>query len=187
MITHAVETRVQAKLHPGVLCPVHPNAPFDRSELAYRMPRDPFFAAYINQWLNQSISRASVRRSSSDECLEAVTKGPKRHDRSLLIQEPSTPTFGDPAGVASRLDCDNLDFVTIYLYGLTDQLSSEPRCKWGDIGDGPAAGDPLRPRQRSERLAAIIVAQDRDLEPNTTTAVSAGSGCGTALAARSAR
>ena len=52
MITDAVETRVQAKLHPGVLCPVHPNAPFDHSELAYWMPRDPFFAAYVNQWLN---------------------------------------------------------------------------------------------------------------------------------------
>jgi cyclohexadienyl dehydratase len=52
MITDAVETRVQAKLHPGVLCPVHPNAPFDRSELAYWMPRDPIFAAYVNQWLN---------------------------------------------------------------------------------------------------------------------------------------
>ena len=34
MITDAVETRVQAKLHPGVLCPVHPSAPFDHSELA---------------------------------------------------------------------------------------------------------------------------------------------------------
>ena len=52
MITDAVETRVQAKLHPGVLCPVHPNAPFDHSELAYWMPRDPIFAAYVNQWLN---------------------------------------------------------------------------------------------------------------------------------------
>jgi cyclohexadienyl dehydratase len=52
MITDAVETRVQAKLHPGVLCPVHPDAPFDHSELAYWMPRDPIFAAYINQWLN---------------------------------------------------------------------------------------------------------------------------------------
>jgi cyclohexadienyl dehydratase len=52
MITDAVETRVQAKLHPGVLCPVHPDAPFDRSELAYWMPRDPIFAAYVNQWLN---------------------------------------------------------------------------------------------------------------------------------------
>jgi cyclohexadienyl dehydratase len=52
MITDAVETRVQAKLHPGVLCPVHPDAPFDHSELAYWMPRDPIFAAYVNQWLN---------------------------------------------------------------------------------------------------------------------------------------
>ena len=52
MITDAIETRVQAKLHPGVLCPIHPNAPFDHSELAYWMPRDPIFAAYVNQWLN---------------------------------------------------------------------------------------------------------------------------------------
>jgi cyclohexadienyl dehydratase len=52
MVTDAVETRVQAKLHPGILCPVHPDAPFDHSELAYWMPRDPIFAAYVNQWLN---------------------------------------------------------------------------------------------------------------------------------------
>jgi cyclohexadienyl dehydratase len=52
MITDAVETRVQAKLHPGILCSVHPNAPFDHSELAYWMPRDPIFSAYVNQWLN---------------------------------------------------------------------------------------------------------------------------------------
>jgi cyclohexadienyl dehydratase len=38
----------------GVLCPVHPDAPFDHSELAYGMPRDPIFAAYVNQWLNLS-------------------------------------------------------------------------------------------------------------------------------------
>jgi cyclohexadienyl dehydratase len=52
MITDAVETRVQAKQHPGVLCPIRPDAPFDHSELAYWMPRDPIFAAYVNQWLN---------------------------------------------------------------------------------------------------------------------------------------
>jgi cyclohexadienyl dehydratase len=43
---------VQVKLHPGVLCPVDPNAPLDYSEVAYWMPRDPIFAAYVNQWLN---------------------------------------------------------------------------------------------------------------------------------------
>nr|WP_294517142.1 transporter substrate-binding domain-containing protein [uncultured Rhodopila sp.] len=52
MITDAVETRLQAKLHPGVLCPVHPDAPFDHSELAYWMPRDVIFTAYVDQWLN---------------------------------------------------------------------------------------------------------------------------------------
>ena len=53
MITDAAEAGGRAKLHPGVLCPVHPDAPFDHSELAYYwMPRDPIFAAYVNQWLN---------------------------------------------------------------------------------------------------------------------------------------
>ncbi len=52
MITDAVETRLQAKLHSGVLCAVHPDAPFDHSELGYWMPRDGIFAAYVDQWLN---------------------------------------------------------------------------------------------------------------------------------------
>jgi hypothetical protein len=52
MITDSVETRMQANLHPGVLCPVHPNAPFDHSQLAYWMPRDVIFVAYVNQWLS---------------------------------------------------------------------------------------------------------------------------------------
>ena len=52
MITDAVETRLQAKLHPGVLCPVHPDTPFDHSQLGYWMPRDVIFAAYVDQWLN---------------------------------------------------------------------------------------------------------------------------------------
>jgi cyclohexadienyl dehydratase len=43
---------VQAKLHPGLLCPVHPSTPFGHSELAYWMPCDPIFVAYVNQWLN---------------------------------------------------------------------------------------------------------------------------------------
>jgi cyclohexadienyl dehydratase len=52
MITDSVETRLQANLHPGVLCPVHPNAPFDHSQLAYWMPPDVIFVAYVNQWLS---------------------------------------------------------------------------------------------------------------------------------------
>lgn len=52
MITDSVETRLQSKLHEGVLCPVHPDAPFDHSELGYWMPRDLIFAAYVDQWLH---------------------------------------------------------------------------------------------------------------------------------------
>jgi hypothetical protein len=112
-----------------------------------------------------------------------------RHDRPLLVQEPSTPpTFGDPAGAASLLDCDNLDFVTMHLYGLTDPLSDKQAGKRGHIGDRSAAGIRLVLANDPERLAAIIVAQDRDLgAENTTTAMSAGSACGTALATRASR
>ena len=35
MITDASETRYQQKLHPGVLCAIHPDAPFDFGEKAY--------------------------------------------------------------------------------------------------------------------------------------------------------
>jgi cyclohexadienyl dehydratase len=87
MITDAVETRVQAKLHPGILCPVHPNAPFDHSELAYWMPRDPIFAAYVNQWLNlldlSGEHQAILARW--DGCLEAVAAGPQGRGEALLV------------------------------------------------------------------------------------------------------
>jgi cyclohexadienyl dehydratase len=35
MITDASETRFQAKMHPGVLCAIHPDQPFDFAEKAY--------------------------------------------------------------------------------------------------------------------------------------------------------
>ena len=41
MITDASETRFQQKLHPGVLCAIHPDAPFDFGEKAYWMAPDP--------------------------------------------------------------------------------------------------------------------------------------------------
>jgi cyclohexadienyl dehydratase len=72
MITDTVETRVQAKLHPGVLCPVHPNAPFDHSELAYWMPRDPISRRTSISGSTCSTFRASIRRSSPDGCPEYI-------------------------------------------------------------------------------------------------------------------
>jgi cyclohexadienyl dehydratase len=52
MITDASETRYQEKLHPGVLCAIHPDAPFDFGEKAYLAPYDPPFDGFLDQWLH---------------------------------------------------------------------------------------------------------------------------------------
>jgi len=52
MITDASETRYQQKLHLGVLCAIHPDAPFDFGEKAYWAPYDPPFDAFLDQWLH---------------------------------------------------------------------------------------------------------------------------------------
>ncbi len=53
MMTDAVETRLQQRLHPE-LCAIHPDQPFDFSELAYLLPRDPALKAWVDQWLHIS-------------------------------------------------------------------------------------------------------------------------------------
>jgi cyclohexadienyl dehydratase len=52
MITDASETRFQAKLHPGMLCAIHPDQPFDFAEKAYWMVPDPALKAFVDQWLH---------------------------------------------------------------------------------------------------------------------------------------
>ena len=52
MITDASETRLQEKLHPGALCAVHPDRPFDFAEKAYWMAPDPALKAFVDQWLH---------------------------------------------------------------------------------------------------------------------------------------
>jgi cyclohexadienyl dehydratase len=52
MITDASETRFQQKLHPGVLCAIHPDQPFDFAEKAYWMAPDPALKAFVDQWLH---------------------------------------------------------------------------------------------------------------------------------------
>jgi cyclohexadienyl dehydratase len=52
MITDASETRYQQKLHPGVLCAIHPDAPFDFSEKAYWAHYDPALDGFLDQWLH---------------------------------------------------------------------------------------------------------------------------------------
>jgi cyclohexadienyl dehydratase len=50
MITDGVETLLQHKLHPTI-CPIHPDQPYDHSELAYMLPRDLIWQQYVDTWL----------------------------------------------------------------------------------------------------------------------------------------
>jgi len=52
MITDASETRFQQKMHPNVLCAIHPDKPFDFGEKAFWMAPDPALAAFVDQWLH---------------------------------------------------------------------------------------------------------------------------------------
>ena len=62
MLTDAVETRLQQKLHPE-LCAIHPDKPFDFSELAYLLPRDPVLKAYVDQWLHIAFETGEYQRA----------------------------------------------------------------------------------------------------------------------------
>jgi cyclohexadienyl dehydratase len=59
MITDASETRFQQKLHPGALCAIHPDKPFDFAEKAYWMARDEALKAFVDQWLHLSIENGA--------------------------------------------------------------------------------------------------------------------------------
>ena len=61
------------------------------------------------------------------------------------------------------LDGDNFNFATIQLYGLTHPLSDKQAGKRGHISDRAAAGIRLVFAYDPERLAAIMVAEDRDM------------------------
>jgi cyclohexadienyl dehydratase len=54
MITDASETRYQQKLHPGVLCAVHPDQPFDHAQKAYWLQRDAALKAFVDDWIKQA-------------------------------------------------------------------------------------------------------------------------------------
>ena len=59
MITDASETRFQQKQHPGVLCAVHPDKPFDFAEKAYWLAPDPALKAFVDQWLHLSMENGA--------------------------------------------------------------------------------------------------------------------------------
>ena len=62
MMTDASETRYQQKLHPGVLCAVHPDKPFDFAEKAYWLQRDAALKAFVDQWLHIAFEDGSFRK-----------------------------------------------------------------------------------------------------------------------------
>jgi cyclohexadienyl dehydratase len=62
MMTDASETRYQQKLHPGVLCAVHPERPFDFAEKAYWMQRDVALKDFVDQWLHMAREDGSTQK-----------------------------------------------------------------------------------------------------------------------------
>lgn len=62
MLTDASETRYQQKLHPGVLCAVHPDRPFDFAEKAYWLQRDEVWKDFVDQWLHISMQDGSFKK-----------------------------------------------------------------------------------------------------------------------------
>jgi cyclohexadienyl dehydratase len=64
MMTDAVEARLQQKLHPE-LCAIHPDAPFDFSELAYMLPRDVALKQFVDTWLHIQGETGEQRRLSA--------------------------------------------------------------------------------------------------------------------------
>jgi len=61
MVTDASETRFQQKLHPGVLCAIHPDAPFNFAEKAYWMQRDVALKDFVNQWLHIASETGEIK------------------------------------------------------------------------------------------------------------------------------
>ncbi len=61
MITDGVETRLQQKLHPE-LCAIHPDQPFNRSELGYMMPRDVTLKLFVDEWLHQMVQTGARQK-----------------------------------------------------------------------------------------------------------------------------
>jgi chorismate mutase-like protein len=88
MITDAIETRLQQRLHPQ-LCAVHPDQPFDFSEKAIWLPRDWVFKAYVDQWLHQQIETGALSKTTERWLDFPWGLEPLRQaiDRRLLLAE----------------------------------------------------------------------------------------------------
>jgi cyclohexadienyl dehydratase len=62
MMTDLSETLYQQKLHPGVLCAIHPEEPFDHAEKAYWLQRDPDLKTFVDRWIESANADGSLAR-----------------------------------------------------------------------------------------------------------------------------
>jgi len=62
MMTDSSETLYQQKLHPGVLCAIHPERPFDHAEKAYWLQRDSALKAFVDRWIEKATEDGSLAR-----------------------------------------------------------------------------------------------------------------------------
>jgi cyclohexadienyl dehydratase len=65
VIIDASETRYQQKLHPNVLCAIHPDKPFDFGEKAFWMVPDPALKASINGCTRPRRTASSTRSTAN--------------------------------------------------------------------------------------------------------------------------
>lgn len=65
MMTDSSETMYQQKLHPGVLCAIHPDKPFDHAEKAYWLQRDVDLKAFVDRWIEKAGEDGSFREIRS--------------------------------------------------------------------------------------------------------------------------
>jgi len=64
-MTDSSETMYQQKLHPGVLCAIHPDKPFDHAEKAYWLQRDPDLKAFVDRWIEKAGEDGSFKKIHS--------------------------------------------------------------------------------------------------------------------------
>jgi cyclohexadienyl dehydratase len=62
MMTDSSEARYQQKLHPGVLCAVHPEKPFDHAEKAYWLQRDADLKTFVDRWVQKAVDDGSFAK-----------------------------------------------------------------------------------------------------------------------------
>ena len=138
MITDATETLYQQKLHPGVLCAIHPDAPFDFSEKAYLLPRDVALKAFVDQWLH--VSRRDRRAGRAQGEMAAVRP---RASLRPPVRRMAAGRDGGHIGAARQVGCARQFFQGVrrhFARASASSVPASPARAAGRRGSAPAAG-----------------------------------------------